>query len=180
MLVLQRLHTETISWTRIWTTWWHDILATIDVSANVHATTHCNDKGYDLVSINMVSFELMEEVDEIILEVKRAPGFAHYFNSYDKEIIFEGSKVNTSRISQRCMRPDVVLVLCISLCMEISLDGGDSKAHINEKPILEEWANQPLEEINKVFYDAREDNEQKIQRELELSKIVGSGPGMTA
>ena len=41
---------------------WHDILATLDVCANVHATKHCNDEG----SMNMVRFVLMEEVDEII------------------------------------------------------------------------------------------------------------------
>ena len=41
--------------------------------ANVHATRHCNDEGYDLLSIIMVSLILMEEVDEIILEVKCAP-----------------------------------------------------------------------------------------------------------
>ena len=27
---------------------WHDILATLDVSAQVHATAHCDDKGYDI------------------------------------------------------------------------------------------------------------------------------------
>ena len=54
------------------------------------------------------------------------------------------------------------------LHMEISLDG-DSKSHVNEKPILEEQANQSIEE-NKVFYDACEDNEKKLQREPEWSK----------
>ena len=33
---------------------WHDILATLDVCAQVHATTHCDDEGYDIQSFNMV------------------------------------------------------------------------------------------------------------------------------
>ena len=57
----------------------------------------------------------------------------------------------------------------MSLHMEISLDG-DSKAYIDEKLILEEQANQSPKETNKVFYDACEDNKQKLQREPELSK----------
>ena len=48
---------------------WHDTLATLDVCANVHATKHCDDEGYDFISMNMVNFILMEEIDEIILEV---------------------------------------------------------------------------------------------------------------
>ena len=70
---------------------WHDILATLDVCANVHATKHCDDEGYDLISMNMVNFVLMEEVDEIILKIKRTLG-SDYSGSYDKEIILEGSQ----------------------------------------------------------------------------------------
>ena len=33
---------------------WHDILATLDVCAQVHAIAHCDDEGYDIQSINMV------------------------------------------------------------------------------------------------------------------------------
>ena len=32
----------------------HDILATLDVCAQVHATAHYDDEGYDIQSINMV------------------------------------------------------------------------------------------------------------------------------
>ena len=53
---------------------WHDILATLDVCANVYATKHCDDEGYDLMSMNMVNFILMEEVDKIITKVKRTLG----------------------------------------------------------------------------------------------------------
>ena len=67
---------------------WHDILVTVDVCTNVYATKHCNDEGYKLISMNMVSFILMEEVDEIILKVKKAPRL-DYSSSYDKEIILE-------------------------------------------------------------------------------------------
>ena len=99
----------------------------------------------------------MEEVDEIIPKVKQAPR-SDYLGSYDKENIFEGSKANTSRI--RTMRLYEIPISCMSLCMEISLDG-DSKDYVDEKSILEEQANQSIKEINKVFYDSHKDNEQK-------------------
>ena len=100
---------------------WHDILATLDVCANVHATKHCDDEGYDLISMNMVNFVLMEEVDEIIPEAKRAP-VSDYLGIYDEEIILEGLEADTSRINQRTMRLDETPVLCVPLRMEISLD----------------------------------------------------------
>ena len=76
---------------------WHDILATLDVCANVHATKHCDDEGYDLISMNMVNFILMEEIDEIILEVEKTLR-SDYSSSYDEEIVLEGSQVDMSRI----------------------------------------------------------------------------------
>ena len=33
---------------------WHNILATLDGYGNVHATKHCDDQGYDIMSCNMV------------------------------------------------------------------------------------------------------------------------------
>ena len=45
---------------------WHDILATLDVCANVHATNkHSNDEGYDIVSYNMVSIVMNDKNREI-------------------------------------------------------------------------------------------------------------------
>ena len=79
---------------------------------NVHATKHCDDEGYDLISMNMVNFVLMEEVDEIITKVKRTLG-SDYSGSYDKEIILEGSQADTSRISQRPMRVDEIPIPCM-------------------------------------------------------------------
>ena len=35
---------------------WHDILATLDVCANVHATRHYNDEVYDLISMDGMIF----------------------------------------------------------------------------------------------------------------------------
>ena len=65
---------------------WHDILATLDVCANVHASRRCDDEGYDLISMNMVNFVLMEDVDKIIPKVKRTPRL-HYLGSYKEEIV---------------------------------------------------------------------------------------------
>ena len=43
---------------------WQDILATLDVCANVHATKHCDEEGYDLISMNMVNVVRMEMIAE--------------------------------------------------------------------------------------------------------------------
>ena len=53
---------------------WHDILATLDVCGDVQETRHCEKNGYDLTSMNMVSFVLMEEVDEPILRTLQSTG----------------------------------------------------------------------------------------------------------
>ena len=89
--------------------------------------------------------------------------------SYDKEIVLEGLEADTSRINQRPMRQDEMPISCMPLHIEISLDGV-YETSMDEKPILEEQANQPLKEINKVFYDTHEDNELKLKRKLELSR----------
>ena len=62
------------------------------------ASKHCDDEGYNLISMNMVNFVLMEEVDKIISKVKKTLR-SNYSDSYYKEIILEGSQVNTLRIS---------------------------------------------------------------------------------
>ena len=41
---------------------WHDILATLDVCANVHDNIHCDEEGYDICSLKMLS--VMQEIDE--------------------------------------------------------------------------------------------------------------------
>ena len=43
---------------------WRDILATLDICADVHATKHCDKEGYDLISMNMVDVVLMEMIDK--------------------------------------------------------------------------------------------------------------------
>ena len=43
---------------------WQDILATLDVCADVHATKHCDEEGYDLISMNMVNVVFMEMTAE--------------------------------------------------------------------------------------------------------------------
>ena len=73
------------------------------------------------MSMNMVSFIFMEEVDKVILEVRRVLG-SDYSNNYDEEIVLEGLEVETLRINQRPMRQDEMPVSCMPLCMEISLD----------------------------------------------------------
>ena len=52
---------------------WHDILATLDVCANVHAQTHCDENGYDIVSVNMVHIvmkgdPILEERDQASID----------------------------------------------------------------------------------------------------------------
>ena len=139
---------------------WHDILATLDVCVNVHATKNCDDEGYNLISMNMVNFVLMEEVGEVIWEVRRTPR-SDYSGSYDEEIILEGLEADTSRTKQIPMRLDEILVSCMPLRMEISLDS-NFETSINEKPIKEQ-NDQTLKEPKKEFYDAHKEDEQNIK-----------------
>ena len=40
---------------------WNDTLASIDVCANIDATKHCNEEGYDIMSQYMAKFILKDE-----------------------------------------------------------------------------------------------------------------------
>ena len=64
--------------------------------------------------MNVVNFVLMEEVDEVIPKANKIPR-SNDLGSYDEEIILEGSKAETSRISQSLMRQDELQVLCTPL-----------------------------------------------------------------
>ena len=101
--------------------------------ANVHASKHCDNEGYDLISMNMVSFVPMKQVDKVIPKVKRAL-ILDYSGSYAEAIILAVPKIDTSRTSQRPMRPNEIRVSCMRLGMEISLDGG-FKTSVNEQPL---------------------------------------------
>ena len=50
--------------------WW-DILETLDVCANVHATKHCDNEGCDLISMNIVNVVLMETMVEASQQTPR-------------------------------------------------------------------------------------------------------------
>ena len=43
---------------------WRDILASFDVCAIVNSIKHCDEEGYDLVSMNMANVVLMEMTTE--------------------------------------------------------------------------------------------------------------------
>ncbi len=44
---------------------WHDILATLDVCANkVHATKHCDEEGYDIMSLHMIGIQMEDPILE--------------------------------------------------------------------------------------------------------------------
>ena len=45
---------------------WHDILATLDVCTNVHATKHCDEEGYDIMSCNMVGIVMNDKEGETL------------------------------------------------------------------------------------------------------------------
>ena len=67
---------------------WHDILATLDVCAEkVNATKHCDNEGYDIRSLNVMSVILEEGIcsDKSI-------------DSRHESIILEGPEADTSRI----------------------------------------------------------------------------------
>ena len=67
---------------------WHDILATLDVCANVHEDAkYCNKEGHDIMFACMVS--IIQEPKESVIES----------SGYDEEIILEGPRMDSSRIS---------------------------------------------------------------------------------
>ena len=67
---------------------WHEILATLDVCANIHEyMKYCNKEGYDIWSIYMVS--IIQELKESVTKS----------SNYDKEIILEGPKMDSSTVS---------------------------------------------------------------------------------
>ncbi|MCO5554904.1 hypothetical protein L7F22_008442 [Adiantum nelumboides] len=86
---------------------WQDILATLDVCANVHATRHCDDNGYDIQSMFMVHvLPAYESVSDS--------------TSYDEDIILEGPNADTSRITSTRITNSESEVPFIALRMEIS------------------------------------------------------------
>ena len=67
---------------------WHDILATLDVCANVHeGAIYCDEEGYDIRSTYMVN--IIQDPEESITES----------STYDEEIILEGPGMDSSRVS---------------------------------------------------------------------------------
>ena len=65
---------------------WHNILATLDVCTNVHATKHHDDEGYDIMYTYMGSFILDFEKKET------------KSSQYDEEINIEGPNMDHSRV----------------------------------------------------------------------------------
>ena len=91
---------------------WHDILATLYVCANSHATQHCNDKGYNIVSI--------------ILDPKR-----EYFesNQYD-EIVLERTNMDHSRFSTITSKNTHFRVPLMPMRMEITFVSGTLQSNV--------------------------------------------------
>ena len=73
-----------------------------------------------------------------------------------------------SRISQRPMRVEEVLVPCQPLRMEISLDSSSEASRM--ETLEQEQNHETLKEENKEFHDAQEGKEQDKTQELKLSK----------
>ena len=86
---------------------WHDILATLDVCANVHDNVHCDEEGYDICSLKMLS--VMQEIEESELSCRQENATQEgqlvenseddSLNSRDESIILEGPNADTSRIT---------------------------------------------------------------------------------
>ena len=80
---------------------WNDTLATIDVCANIHATQHCDEEGYDIISINMV--KVIQEDEEMGIDSSHC----------DEILILEGPKMELSKampIIQEDTMPNVPLM----------------------------------------------------------------------
>ena len=65
--------------------WWNDVLATVDVCPNIHATRHCDKEGHDIILVNMV--KVIQENEELGIDS----------NHCDEELILEGPKMDVSK-----------------------------------------------------------------------------------
>ena len=100
---------------------WHDILATLDVCANVHATKHCDDEGYDIMSAYMVSVIHDPNEGELVS------------SDYDKEIILEGPEMDSSRISTTATEVSSSQIPLMPMKMEITSIEDLSSSSSSEK-----------------------------------------------
>ena len=67
---------------------WHDILATLDVCANVHeGVIYCDEEGYDIRFTYMVS--IVQELEKSVTKS----------GSYNEEIVLEGPRMDSYRVS---------------------------------------------------------------------------------
>ena len=99
---------------------WNDTLATIDVCANIHATQHCDEEGYDIISINMV--KVIQEDEEMGIDSSHC----------DEELILEGPKMEPSKATSIIQEDTMPNVPLIPINMEIT-SIKDLKVH-EEKP----------------------------------------------
>ena len=115
---------------------WNDTLATIDVCANIHATQHCVEEVYDIISINMI--KIIQEDEEMGTDSSHC----------NDELIFEGPKMELSKampIIQEDTMPNVPLM---PVNMEItSIE--DFKVHEDNQP-----ESDGDKELTEEYYDA--------------------------
>ena len=122
---------------------WHDILATLDVCANVHATRHCDDEGYDIVSLKMVSIINEEESEAIITS-----------GSYDEEKILEGPGADESRIQSIINTQESSISQVMPVKMEIS-SVEDLKQNLSGEDM--DSSDENDREVGNEFYDAADE-----------------------
>ena len=85
----------------------HDILATLDVCASIHATKQCDDKGYDIMYAYMVKG--IQENEELGMGSTQC----------DKELILEGPKIDNSKIDLIVKEDTMQNIPLMSMKMEI-------------------------------------------------------------
>ena len=119
---------------------WHDILATLDVCANVHATKHCDEEGYDIRSTYMVS---------VILDPNERETES---SAHDEEIILEGpnmdpSRVTTSYVPSKANSQEIPLMpmkMEITSVEEVTFEGSERNENQNNEGEFYDASDEPL------------------------------------
>ena len=86
---------------------WNDMLATVDVCANIYATRHCDKDPYDIISINMV--KVIQAHEEMGIDS----------NHCNEELFLEGLEMDSSKTMSIIQEDTVPNVPLMPVNMEI-------------------------------------------------------------
>ena len=130
------------------------MLAIVDVCANIHATRHCNEEGYDIMFVYMVKF--IQENKELGIDSSHC----------DKELILEGKQMRNYKINPIVQEDIVQNISLMPMKMEIT--------SIEDFKVHEEFQVESEGDIEKTkeYYDASYEFSSKEEIKTLKAKII--------